>query len=88
MDTLTLEEAGHLARERATLEDPNLMSLAVLLAEFRRHIEREAETSIDEFEANAGLFLRDLCESLRFGARQRAQVLGPAHDRIEAMLDS
>lgn len=88
MSTLILQEAGQLARERATLEDPNLMSLAVLLAEFRRHIEREAEISIDEFEPNAGLLLYDLCEFLHLGARQRAQVLGPANDRIEMMLGS
>jgi hypothetical protein len=88
MAMLTLEEAGQMARERATLEDPDLMSLAVLLAEFRRYIEREAEVSIDEFEANAGLLLHDLCEFLHFGEKQRAQVLGPASDRIETMLDS
>ena len=48
-----------------------------MLARFRLQIEVEAETSIDEVEVNAGLFLYDLCEFMQLNSSQELyNVLG------------
>lgn len=51
-------------------------SLGAALAEFRRWLERENGTPIQDIELNAALLLHDLCRFLKLGEKQRQQVLG------------
>ncbi len=55
------------------IEHPDLSDL---LAQFRRHVEREAGTPVEQLDANAALLLHDLCEFLKLDAPQRQRVLG------------
>ncbi len=51
-------------------------SMSDLLKSFRQYLEREADTPVERLEANAALFLNDLCNFLELGEPQRQKVLG------------
>lgn len=82
MRHVTLSQAGQLAQAQATIaQNPSVaaMSLTVLLAEFRKHMERELEVgTLADCQVDAGLFLNDLCEFLQLGDWLRLQVVGQA----------
>ncbi len=85
MSSTTLQQAGQLARQKATFsQDPHkaLMSLTALLAEFRQYLEAELAQDgiggIGECNLNAAALLSDLCKFMGLGPEQRARVLGPS----------
>lgn len=47
-----------------------------LLADFRRYIEKDAETPIERLEVNAALVLHDLCSFTGMNEAHRQTVLG------------
>ena len=51
-------------------------SMSDLLKSFRQYLEREAGTPVERLDANAALFLNDLCNFLELGEAQRQKVLG------------
>jgi hypothetical protein len=85
MDTLTLQQAGEMARRKATFAADSrqaMLSLTVLLIEFQQYLEGELApegvSSIGDCDLNAAALLSDLCEFIGLGPRQRARVLGAA----------
>jgi hypothetical protein len=85
MSTITQQQAGHAARCKATFSQDShkaMMSLTVLLTEFRQYLETElAEADVEgigECDLNAAAMLSDLCEFIGLGPKQRARVLGPS----------
>lgn len=51
-------------------------SLTVLLADFRKHLERESGDSIDQLDMNTAEMLSDLCNFLGLADKNRRIVLG------------
>jgi hypothetical protein len=51
-------------------------SMTVLLADFRKTLERESGESINQLETNAALILSDLCTFLGLSDENRRKVLG------------
>jgi hypothetical protein len=64
-------------------------NMSDLLKDFRQHLEREAETPIEQLDTNAALLLHDLCMFLKLGEPQRQKVLGrSAVAFVKAELDA
>ncbi len=85
MSNTTLQQAGEMARRKATFSQDSrqaAMSLTTLLAEFRQYLEAELAQDgiqgIGECNLNAAALLDDLGQFVGLGSRQRAQVLGPS----------
>jgi len=83
MSTMTLQQARKTSRHKAALAQDSRrakQSLAVLLTEFRQHLEAELAQDgiqgIGECDLNAAALLDDLCEFIGLGPQQRARVLG------------
>jgi hypothetical protein len=79
---MALQPLVDIRRLDATLEYRNMSDL---LADFRKYLEKDAGAPVQRIEANAALFLSDLCEFLRLGESQRQKVLGRAATSFVAM---
>ena len=63
-------------------------TMAGLLLDFRRYIERDAGAPIERLEVNGALLLSDMCRFLGLDEGQRAKVLGrSAAVYVAAVLD-
>jgi hypothetical protein len=51
-------------------------SLTVLLADFRKHLERESGSRIEQLDMNSAEILSDLCNFLGLSDKNRRIVLG------------
>jgi hypothetical protein len=63
-------------------------SMTVLLADFRKQLERESGGSINRLDVNGAELLSDLCKFLGLSDKNRQIVLGKDGARHVAMIES